>query len=459
MGTGATMIDDLCCACSQTLAFCLETLNHDAWQARIGGDQGMNKREFLKVTAGTSLMLSLQSGALAAKLAAPADELAQDEAFWAEIRAHYKTANRFINLENGFYCFAPDMVLETLIANVRAINGEASHYMRTRLDSDIVRVRTSLAKFAGCPVEELIVTRNTTESLDTIIGGFDWKAGDEAVMGDQDYGSMMDMFALQVRRHGIVARTVVLPLDPKSDAEIVDCYRRAITGKTRLLMVSHIIGGTGQILPVAAICDMAHERGVEVMVDGAHSFAHLDFKIADLRCDYFGTSLHKWLSVPLGAGMLWVRRDKIAKLWPTFADSSVPDDDIRRLNHRGTHPIHTDLTIDAAIAFHEAIGSARKMARLRRLQRYWTGKVRGMRNINLYTPSAPERACAIGNVGVEGMAPGDLATMLMDRYGIYTVAIERPPVHGVRVTPQLYTSLAELDALVAALGKISAGAA
>ncbi len=420
-----------------------------------GAAQAMDKRDFLKAAAGASLALSLKSGALAASLKKPVGDVAGDEAFWAEIRGHYRTDNRFINLENGFYCFQPDTVLEAFIGNVRAINGEASNYMRTRLDSDVVKVRTSLAAFAGCPVEELVVTRNTTESLDTVINGFDWKPGDEAVMGNQDYGSMIDMFSLQARRHGIVNKIVDIPLDPQSDEEVIDVYRQAITGKTRLLMVSHMIGGTGHILPVAAICDMAHQHGVQVMVDGAHSFAHLDFKIPDLRCDYFGSSLHKWLSVPIGNGLLYVRRDRIPELWPMFGDAGMADDDIRKLNHRGTHPIHTDLTIDNAIAFHEAIGSARKMARLHYLQNYWTGKVRKIPGVAMYTPRATERSCAIGNVGIKGIAPADLARTLLERFNIYTVAIERPPVHGVRVTPQLYTSPQELDALVTAITAIA----
>lgn len=418
----------------------------------------MDKRDFLKGAVAGSIAAMMATPAMARALARPVAETAQDEGFWAALRAHYPTNNRFINLENGFYCFQPDSVLDAYVANIRAINGEASHYMRTRLDSDVVKVRTALATLAGCPVEELIVTRNTTESLDTVINGFDWKAGDEAVMATQDYGSMMDMFALQARRHGIVNRIVEVPLHPKNDEEIVAVYAGAINERTRLLMVSHIVGGTGQVLPVAKICDMAHARGVPVMVDGAHSFAHLDFHIPDLRCDYYGASLHKWLSAPLGLGLLYVRRDRIAGLWPMFGDASVADDDIRKLNHRGTHPIPSDLTLERAIAFHQAIGAARKQARLRHLRAYWTEKVKALPGIYLNTPNETGRTCAIANVGLRGVIPSDLATRLMENHGIYTVAIDRGTVKGVRVTPQVYTSIAELDVFVAALTHMAARA-
>lgn len=419
------------------------------------GDAGLNKREMLKTGATAAIGLILSKSAMGQALARPQAELAQDEPFWAALRAYYRTDNRFINLENGFYCFQPDTILDAQVANIRAINGEASHYMRTKLDADVLKVRGRVARLAGCPVEELVVTRNTTESLDTIINGIDWKPGDEAVMATQDYGSMIDMFALQARRHGMINRIVEVPLHPNSDTEIVDVYRAALTDRTRLLMVSHIVGGTGQVLPVKAICAMAHARGVPVMVDGAHSFAHLDFAIPDLGCDYYGASLHKWLSAPLGLGLLWVRRDRIPALWPMFGDASMADDDIRKLNHRGTHPIHSDLTLATAIAFHETIGAQRKLARLRHLHSYWTGKVSALPNVRLNTPADPARTCAIANVGVEGIAPAQLAATLMDQYGIYTVAIDRGTVQGVRVTPQLYTSIAELDALVAALSAIA----
>jgi selenocysteine lyase/cysteine desulfurase len=213
---------------------------------------------------------------------------------------------------------------------------------------------------------------------------------------------------------------------------------------------------TGQVLPVARISEMAHRHGVQVMVDGAHTFGQLDFAIPDLGCDYFGSSLHKWLGCPLGAGILWVRRDHIAELWPTFADLTVPDDDVRKLNHTGTQPVHTVLAINDALDFHQRIGIARKEARLRYLQRYWTDQVRGRPGITLNTPSDPRRSGAIANVGVAGLEPAALGAALLERYRIWTVAIDTAGVRGVRVTPHLFTSTAELDALVRALRELAA---
>jgi selenocysteine lyase/cysteine desulfurase len=416
----------------------------------------MNKRDFLRTVGGASLGLVFGPDLLARYAATPAAALAEDEKFWAAVRTKFRLTPDYINLENGFFCFQPEEVLEAFIGHVRAVNVEASHYMRTRKDDDKLRVSTRLAALAGCSPEELIITRNTTESLDTVIAGFDWKPGDEAVMATQDYGAMIDMFKLQARRHGMVNRFVDVPMDPKSDDEAVQVYASALTPKTRLLMISHIVNITGHVLPVRAICDMAHARRVEVMVDGAHAFAHLEYRIADLHCDYYGASLHKWLATPLGAGILYVRQDRIAKLWPVYGDESVPAGDIRKLNHTGTHPVHTDLTIENAIAFHEMIGSARKEARLRYLQRYWSAQVRGLPQIVMNTPADPARSCAIANVGIAGIKPGDLAKTLLDKYKVWTVAIDGAGVHGVRVTPQVYTSTAELDTFVRALKELAA---
>ena len=415
----------------------------------------MHKREFLRTMGGVSLGLAFGPELLAQYAQTPAAVLAEDEPFWAAVRGKFKLTPEYINLENGFYCFQPEEVLEAFIGHVRTVNYMGSRYMRTVQAENKLRVRTKLAALAGCSPSELIITRNTTESLDTVISGFDWKSGDEAVMANQDYGAMLDQFRLQARRYGMVNRFIDIPMNPASDDEVVRVYAEALTPKTRLLMISHMVNITGHVLPVRAICDMAHARGVPVMVDGAHAFAHLDYRIPDLHCDYYGASLHKWLSVPLGAGILYVKQERIAGLWPIYGDGSSLDD-INKLNHTGTHPVHTDLGIENAIAFHRAIGGARKEARLRYLQRYWSDKVCGTPKIVMNTPADPARSCGIANVGIDGVKPGDLMNILFEQHKIWTVAIDGAGVHGVRVTPQVYTSTAELDAFVKALKAIAA---
>ena len=416
----------------------------------------MNKREFVQSLGGASLGLVFGEGALARFAGFPPAVLARQDDFWAALRKKYRLTPDYINLENGYYSMQSQPVLEAFIGHVREINYEASHYLRTRQFDDKLAVRTRLAKMAGCSPDELIITRNTTESLDTVIAGFDWKPGDEAVMAAQDYGAMLDMFTLQSRRYGMVNRIVSLPLDPASDDEIVQLYANAITPKTRLLMICQMVNISGQILPVAKVCDMAHQKGVQVMVDGAHAFGHIDFALPDLHCDYYGASLHKWLGAPLGAGILHVRKDHIATLWPIYGDMSVPADDIRKLNHTGTHPVHTDLGIADAIDFHLGIGIQRKEARLRFLQNYWTEEVRGVPGIRLNTPTDPKRSCAIANVAVGAIPPADLAKVLLEKHRIWTVAIDTANVHGVRITPHLFTSTAELDSLVRALKTLAA---
>lgn len=417
----------------------------------------MNKREFVRSLGGASLGLMLSPEILTRLGSEPAELLAQDDAFWTALRGKYRLTPDYINLENGYYSMQSEPVLEAFITSIRKVNYEAARYMRTVRVDDKNRVRDKLAAVAGCSPEELIITRNTTESLDTVISGYDWKPGDEAVMAAGDYGAMLDQFKLMARRHGLVNKVVVVPNHPKSDDELVQLYANAITPKTRLLMVCHLVNITGHILPVRKIADMAHARGVDVLVDGAHAFAHLDFRVPDLGADYYGASLHKWLGAPLGAGILYVKKDKIEKLWPIYGEEGTSLASIMKLNHTGTHPCHTDLGIEHAIAFHESIGIARKEARLRHLQQYWTSRVRGKAGIVLNTPAEAGRSCAIANVGVTGMAPADLARTLFDKYRVFTVAINRPEagVQGVRVTPHLYTTTAELDVLVKALTELA----
>ncbi len=418
----------------------------------------MNKRTFIKnisLFAAAPAISSMDTFLKKYEKMMPA-ELASDETFWQGIREGYRLKTGYINLENGYYCFLPQETLEKFISHVREVNYQGSYYMRTKRFDDKKAMAEKLAVIAGCTKEELVITRNTTEALDIIIGGTHWQAGDEAVMAEQDYGAMLDMFKLAAKRHGIVNKIISVPNHPANDEEIVDLYANAITSKTKLLMVSHIINITGQILPVKKICDMAHSKGVKVLVDGAHAFAHFKYAVPDLHCDYYGTSLHKWLSVPLGAGFLYVKKENITDIWPLFGPGADKHaDDIYRLNHTGTHPVHTDLAISDAIDYYLKIGVERKEERLRFLQLYWTGKVRNLPNIMLNTPADNARSCGIANVGIKGMKPADLADTLLKKYKIYTVAIDYANVHGCRITPNVYTTPYELDQLVTALKEMS----
>ncbi len=420
----------------------------------------MNKRSFIKNATLTGIGATLGMDALAAlfetKKHSSAAALAADDQFWNQIRTQYMLKPDYINLENGFYNFIPQPTLEKYIQHIRDINYQGSFYMRTVQRDNKKRMAAKLAAVAGCSPEELIITRNTTESLDLVIAGQDWKAGDEALMAIQDYGSMLDMFEQVSKRYGVLLNKVSIPNLPASDEEIVSLYEKAITPRTKLLMIPHMVNITGQILPVRKICDMAHSKGVEVMVDGAHAFAHIQYKISELDCDYYGTSLHKWMSVPLGAGFLFVKKEKIAKTWPLIGDGTKDLSDIRRLNHIGTHACATDLTIEDAIDFYNMIGAERKEKRLRYIQQYWTSRVKNVPKIIINTPTDDKRSCGIANVGIAGMTPADLAKRLMDEYKIFTVAIDTANVHGCRITPNVYTTLEELDAFVAALKKLAA---
>ncbi|MCB9877613.1 MAG: aminotransferase class V-fold PLP-dependent enzyme [Planctomycetes bacterium] len=422
----------------------------------------MDKREFL-FAAGSAMSAAVTGSwfgarprAVAPRDAAPSQGPAPGD-FWAELRARYRLPEGYVDLEHGYYSRMSEDVLDAFVGHARDVNRDAAFYMRRKQPQDKLEVRSTLATtIAGVSPDELILTRNTTESLDTVIAGFPWQRGDEAVFAEQDYHAMQSMFRQVSRRHGVVTKVVSVPIDPQSDDEVVEVYRRAITERTRLLMVCHMINLTGHVLPIRKIADMAHERSVQVMVDGAHAFAHLDFEIPDLGCDYYGASLHKWLGAPLGCGMLYVSKQRVEPLWPLFGDHHAVDS-IDKLNHTGTHPAHTDLAIHAAITQHRTIGAARKEQRLRALQRHWTDQVRDAKGIVLNTPRDPQRSCAIANVGVEGVTPVQLEKRLFDEFHIHTVAIDGVGVRGVRVTPQCYTTTDELDRLVAALKAIAAG--
>lgn len=414
----------------------------------------MNKRSFIKSLA----VLGLGTGSVFSAKAKPFSLENLDfssEDIWDQIRAGYRIKPDYINLENGYYCFLPEEILEKYITHIREINYQASYYMRGVQFENKAKSAAALAELVGASPEEVVLTRNTTESLDLIVSGYPWKPGDEAIFSNQDYGSMQTMFEMASKRWGIKTVKIDIPMHPANDEEIVEVYRKAITPNTRLMMVPHIVNITGHILPVRKIADMAHENGVEIMLDGAHAVGQFTFNMHELDCDYYGSSLHKWLSVPLGAGLLYVKKEKISKIQPLLAPFDLNLKTIGYLNHIGTHPAATDLSVIHAIDFQNKIGSKRKEDRLRFIQKYWSDQVRDYPGIQVNTPKDPQRSCGIGNVWVEKLTPADMGKILMEKYKIFTAPIDGAGVKGVRVSPNIYTSTAELDQLVVALKEMA----
>lgn len=415
------------------------------------------RRGFLKkmsLLAGASLTTTFNSEAWSL-INKKQRSFENEDDFWFQIQKSYKQSPHFINLEAGYFSPQATEVMEGQIENIEMINETPSYYMRTRQWEDRARIREMIAEFGGVSDEEVVITRNTTESLNTIILGYPWEKGDEAVMNVQDYPNMLEAFAMAEKRYGMVRKFIDMPVHPTSDEEVVSIYEKAITKKTKVILVTHLINISGQILPVRKIADMAHSHGVEVIVDGAHTFAQLDFKIPDLNADYYGASLHKWLCCPLGLGVLYIKKDHINKIWPLFGDTSQDVASIDKFERTGTLPLSSHRTIANAIKFHNSIGSERKEQRLRYLKDYWVNQVKDIPGVTFNTPLEKERSCAISNIAMEGYEPDDLAKALMDEYRIFTVAINNEVIKGVRVTPHLYTTLDDLDTMVRAIKELS----
>ena len=417
----------------------------------------MDKRNFIK-TLGALSVSSLVSASELTKIKSVSNSLPKnisDEELWATIRSHYTLKDDYINLESGYYSIIPNPVLEHFIKHVRHVNIEGSYYMRNDLKKNKDRVISELADLVGSTSDQIAITRNTTESLDLVISGFQWEKGDEAIYAKQDYGSMKEMFEQISSRYGVKNKIVSVPNHPKNDEEIVSIYESQITDKTKLIMVCHMINITGQILPIKKICEMAHTYGVEVMVDGAHCVGHFDFSIDEFNCDYYGSSLHKWLATPLGAGLLYVNRNNTHKIWPLLANGSTNKNDIKRLNHIGTHPVHTDLAISNSIDYTNWIGMKKKEKRMRYLQRYWSDKLRSIENVIVNTPEDLNRSCGIGNVGLSNMSPSAMSKVLFEKYKIFTVAIDYANVKGCRISPNIFTTTYELDQFVIAVQEMA----
>ena len=417
----------------------------------------MDKRRFIKSLGALSFSPLISASELSdfKPISKNLPVINNEDELWKTVRSHYTLKDEYINLESGYYNIIPDPILEHFINHVRHVNIEGSYYMRKALNKNKDRVTSELANLVGSTPDQIAITRNATESLDLVISGFPWKKGDEAIYAKQDYGTMKEMFEQISDRYGVVNKIISVPNHPKNDEEIVSLYESQITNKTKLIMVCHMINITGQILPIKKICEMAHSYGVEVMVDGAHCVGHFDFSIDDFNCDYYGSSLHKWLATPLGAGLLYVNKNKTHRIWPLLANGNTDKSDIKRLNHIGTHPVHTDLAISNSIDYIKWIGMERKENRMRFLQRYWSDQLRNIKNVVVNTPIDMQRSCGIGNVGLTNMSPSKMENILFDKYNIFTVAIDYANVKGCRISPNIFTTTEELDIFVKAVKEMS----
>lgn len=378
-----------------------------------------------------------------------------DEDFWGWVKEQYTVSPNLLNLNNGGVSPQPKVVQDAHIRFYQYANEGPSYYMWRILDDGREALRGKLAELAGCNAEELAINRNATEGLNTVIFGLNLKAGDEVVLTKQDYPNMINAWKQREKRDGIKLVWLNLELPMTEDA-IVQQYVNAFTARTKIVHVTHLINWTGQILPIRKIADEAHKRGIEVIGDGAHTFAHTDFNIPDLGCDYFATSLHKWLCAPFGSGLLWIKKEKIKNIWALLSNNEPDGTDIRKFESLGTRSFASEMAIGNAVDFHNVIGSKRKEERLRYLTDYWNSKVSDLKRVSFLQPNYKTGYCAISNIAIEGMKPGQVADILHKKHKIHTVSIDWENVHGVRVTPHVYTSTKDLDRLVAAVRSIAA---
>jgi selenocysteine lyase/cysteine desulfurase len=382
-------------------------------------------------------------------------QAAMDEDYWSVIQNSFSVTRGIINLNNGGVSPSPRIVTEALVRYIWQQEDATAYTMWQLLEPQSETIRTGLAEVFGCDREEIAITRNASESLEILLMGMDFKSGDEILTTTQDYPRMLTTLRQREKREGLVLKLVKIPIPPKNLNEITSAFEQGITSRTRLILIMHQVNLTGQITPVKAVCEMARKKGIETIVDGAHSFAQFQFQQKDLGCDYFGTSLHKWLYAPKGTGMLYVKRDKIEKIWPLMAAESKQSNDIRKFEEIGTHSAAPKLAIGEALLFHNGIGGKRKEARLRYLSRYWMNRLKDVPKVRFNTSFDPAQSCAIANVQIEGINPSKIGSHLFDKHRIFTTPIIHEEFEGIRITPNVYTTLGELDRFCNVMEKIA----
>lgn len=422
-----------------------------------------SRRNFLQKTGLASLGLLFAGDAWSKNLNNAIDDyqeidpetLASEEDFWQYVQQSYTTSGGIINLNNGGVSPSPKIVQDAMKRYHDMCNEAPSYYMWRILDQGREPLRERLAHLAGVDPEEMALHRNASEALETVIFGLPLKPGDEVVLSKQDYPNMINAWKQRELREGIKLVWVNHELPSIDNDYLANNYIEKFTAKTKVVHITHIINWNGQIIPVRQIADAAKNQGIEVLVDGAHSFAHFDFSIADLNCDYFGTSLHKWLGATIGTGFMYVRKEKIKTLFPLFGVDDPHKDDIRKFEALGTRPFFIEQAIEKAIDFHKMIGGKRKEARLFYLKNYWIDQVKDLSNIVINTPMKKGFSCAIGNIGFTDKKHEDLDNFLFDKYKIHTVSITWENIKGVRITPNVYTTLENLDRLVEGIRKFA----
>ena len=416
--------------------------------------QNIDRRQFLGTIAKPAAVASvvMTSPTLMAKAlsgirstAGNPKDIARDESFWREIQQGYTADRGLINLNNGGVSPSPTVVQEALKRYLDFSNTSPAYSMWRILEPQKETIRKRMARFFNCDTEEIALTRNASEGLQICQNGFDLEAGDEVLTTTQDYGRMISTFKQRECRDGIVLKQFKIPIPAENDNQIVNLFEKNITPKTKLILMCHMINITGQILPVKKVVKMAKKYNIPVIVDGAHSFAHFDFDLTDLECDYYATSLHKWLSAPFGTGMLYVRKNKIANLWPLQAAGECKKDDIRKFEEIGTHPCPNKIAIGDALTFHQGIGSKNKEARLIYLRDRWAKRLLKNDRIRLHTSLKPGKSCAIATVEIKGIDTSAVAKELWDKYRIFVVAINHKEFTGCRITPHVYTTIEEID--------------
>jgi isopenicillin-N epimerase len=419
----------------------------------------MNRRNLFQLAAGAAAFalqdetLKRIRAAASATSGKTAEEVAKDEDYWAEIRQSYTIDRNVINMNNGHVGPSPKIVQEALRQYLDYSEMGPYHTLINTLERQGEMVRNRLAQAAGCDPEEMAITRNASESLENAQYGIDLKRGDEVLTTNQDYGRMLETFRQRERREGIVLKTISFPVPPPSMDDLYNRFERAVTPKTKLILVCHITNRTGQIFPIKRICQMAHARGIPVIVDGAHAFSHFPVNVAELDCDFYGVSLHKWCGAPVGTGFLYVRKSRIASTWSLMASSATQVNDIRKFEEIGTHPAANHNAISAALVFNEGIGIDRKAARLRYLRDRWAHRLAQNKKCKTLHSEDPAQSCGIGFLAFNGVDASKMREALLSKHSIYTAYVPHEEYTGLRITPHIYTTLQEIDTFSAAVEK------